>query len=38
MKYKCPLCGSALTEGHFHRIIRQQEKKGKVQKGELCKS
>lgn len=37
MKYKCPLCGSALTEGHFHRIIKQQEKKEKVQKGELQK-
>ena len=37
MKYNCPLCGSALTEGHFHRIIKQQEKKEKVQKGELQK-
>ncbi|HVA54379.1 MAG TPA: hypothetical protein VNI53_01065 [Gammaproteobacteria bacterium] len=37
MKYKCPLCGSPLTEGHFHRVIKLQEKKEKVQKGELGK-
>lgn len=37
MKYKCPLCGSPLTENHFHRVIKQQEKKEKVQKGELQK-
>jgi len=37
MKYKCPLCGSPLTESHFHRVIKQQEKKEKVQKGELQK-
>lgn len=35
MKYKCPLCGSPLTESHFHKIIKQQEKKEEVQKGEL---
>lgn len=37
MKYKCPLCGSTLTEGHFHRVIKLQEKKEKVQKGEVEK-
>lgn len=37
MKYTCPLCGSPLTESHFHRVIKQQEKKEKVQKGELEK-
>src|SRR6266568_3342806 len=37
MKYKCPLCGSPLTENHFHRVIKRQEKKEKVQKGELAK-
>jgi len=37
MVYKCPLCGSTLSEGHYHRVIKQQEKKEKVQKGELDK-
>jgi hypothetical protein len=37
MKYKCPLCGSPLTERHFHSVIKLQEKKEKVQKGELEK-
>lgn len=37
MRYKCPLCGSPLTESHFHRVIKLQEKKEKVQKGELEK-
>ena len=37
MKYKCPLCGSPLTESHFHKVIKQQEKKDKVQKGALHK-
>lgn len=35
MVYKCPLCGSTLTEQHFHRVVKLQEKKEKVQKGEL---
>lgn len=37
MKYTCPLCGSPLTETHYHRVIKLQEKKEKVQKGELDK-
>lgn len=37
MKYKCPLCGSPLTESHFHKVIKIQEKKEKTQKGELGK-
>jgi len=37
MAYKCPLCGSPLTEAHFHRVVKLQEKKEKVQKGELEK-
>ncbi len=37
MKYKCPLCGSPLTEDHYHRVIKIQEEKEKVQKGELDK-
>jgi hypothetical protein len=37
MKFKCPLCGSPLTKSHFHRVIKQQEKKENVQKGELQK-
>ncbi len=37
MKYKCPLCGSPLTESHFHKVIKIQEKKEKIQKGELGK-
>lgn len=37
MKYKCPLCGSPLTESHFHDVIKIQEKEKKIQKGELGK-
>lgn len=37
MKYKCPLCGSPLTESHFHKVIKIQENKEKIQKGELGK-
>jgi DNA repair exonuclease SbcCD ATPase subunit len=37
MIYKCPLCGSPLTESHFHRVIKLQDKKEKHQKGELDK-
>ncbi len=37
MVYKCPLCGSSLTEHHYHKVIKLQEKKEKVQKGELEK-
>jgi len=37
MVYKCPLCGSALTENHYHRVIKLQKKKESVQKGELEK-
>lgn len=37
MAYKCPLCGSPLTEHHFHKVIKLQERKEKVQKGELEK-
>ena len=37
MKYNCPLCGSPLTETHFHRVIKIQKEKEKVQKGELGK-
>ena len=37
MTYKCPLCGSPLTEGHYHKVIKVQERKEKVQKGELDK-
>lgn len=37
MKYKCPLCGSALTERHYHEVVKVQARKEKVQKGELEK-
>ena len=37
MAYKCPLCGRTLTENHYHRVIKLQERKEKVQKGELEK-
>lgn len=37
MVYKCPLCGSSLTEHHYHKVIKVQEKKEKVRKGELDK-
>ena len=35
--YKCPLCGSALTAHHYHKVMKLQEKREKVQKGELDK-
>jgi hypothetical protein len=37
MAYKCPLCGSSLSEGHYHRVVKLQAKKEQVQKGELEK-
>jgi len=37
MKYQCPLCGSALTERHYHEVVKVQAQKEKVQKGELEK-
>ena len=35
MSYKCPLCGSELSAGHYHRVLKIQEKTAKAQKGEL---
>lgn len=35
MKYKCPLCGSSLTEAHYHKVLKLQEKTQRVQKGEF---
>lgn len=35
MKYKCPLCNSPLSEDHYHKVIKIQEKEKRVQKGEL---
>lgn len=37
MKIPCPLCGSFLTESHYHSVIKLQKKKEEVQKGELEK-
>ncbi len=37
MRYKCPLCGSALTEQHYHDVVKVQARKEKVQKSELEK-
>jgi hypothetical protein len=37
MKYICPLCKTPLTEKHFHDVIKIQEKKEKVQRGDLEK-
>jgi len=37
MTYKCPLCGSTLSENHYHRVVKLQARKEKVQKGELVK-
>ena len=37
MAYKCPLCGSPLTERHYHSVVKIQQKQEKVQKGELAK-
>ena len=37
MTYKCPLCGSHLSGKHYHKVVKLQEKKEKVQKGELAR-
>jgi hypothetical protein len=37
MNYKCPLCGSDLTEHHYHSVMKLQQKKEKVKQGELKK-
>ncbi len=37
MTIPCPLCGSPLTEKHYHRVVKIQEQKEKIQKGELGK-
>src|SRR5258708_1635811 len=37
MKYRCPLCNSPLSDAHYHRVVQIQEKKEKVQKGEIEK-
>jgi hypothetical protein len=35
MRYRCPLCGSLLTEAHYRRVIKLKERTEKVQRGEL---
>jgi hypothetical protein len=35
MKFKCPLCDSPLSESHYHKVLKIQEKKERVQKGAL---
>src|SRR6266404_1278917 len=35
MSYKCPLCGSPLSEQHYHRVIKSQEKERKALSGEM---
>src|SRR5882762_167627 len=37
MQHICPLCGSRLTEGHYHKVMKIRAKEKKVQKGELEK-
>ena len=37
MTYKCPLCGSALSESHYHKVLKVQQRKERVQKSELDK-
>lgn len=37
MKYRCPLCGNALTERHYHEVVKVQARKEKIQRGELQK-
>jgi hypothetical protein len=37
MKYHCPLCKSELTKEHFHKVVKIQEEKEKVQQGDLEK-
>jgi hypothetical protein len=37
MKFICPLCGSVLSETHYHKVVKIQEKEKKDQKGELEK-
>lgn len=35
MKYRCPLCGSALTERHYHEVVKAQARKEKIHQGEV---
>jgi hypothetical protein len=37
VKYRCPLCGSSLTEHHYHEVVKVQARKEKMQQGELQK-
>ena len=37
MKFKCPLCGCALTENDYHKVIKIREKEQQDQAGELAK-
>jgi len=37
MKYTCPLCGSPLSDKHYHKVIKIQEKEEKVRQSELEK-
>jgi hypothetical protein len=38
MSLKCPLCGSVLTESHYHQVMKIQEKRARVQEGALAKT
>jgi hypothetical protein len=35
MTYRCPLCGSALSEKHYHKVLRLQQKKERAHLGEV---
>src|SRR6266704_170551 len=35
MKYTCPLCGSPLSDKHYHKVIKIQEKEEKARQSEL---
>jgi len=37
MNYTCPLCGSRLTEDHFHKVIKLRDRQERVQRGDLDK-
>jgi hypothetical protein len=37
MGYRCPLCGSALSEGHYHKVVKLQQRKERAREGELEK-
>lgn len=37
MQFKCPLCDSPLSASHYHKVVKIQEKKERVQQGDLAR-